>query len=71
VIDGRPGLLDEVRAASTDLCTFLRSGFDALLGDPRFIAALPGHLPPDAIRQARLPILIDRIHQLAGSSNRK
>ncbi len=65
VIDGRPALLNEVRAASVDLRAYLARELNALLGDPRFLDALPGHLLPDAASQARMPMLLRRIEELA------
>lgn len=65
VIDGRPELPVEVRAAPDDLRAYLALEFRALLGSPHFIDALPGHLPPDAASQSRLPMLLHRIEGLA------
>jgi predicted nucleotidyltransferase len=64
VIDGRPELLAEVRAASDDLRAYLALEFRSLLGDPRFIDALPGHLLPDTASQSRIPMLLERIQEL-------
>jgi predicted nucleotidyltransferase len=64
VIDARPELLDEVRAAPDDLRAYLALEFRALLQDPRFLDALPGHLLPDAASQARIPLLLHRIEEL-------
>ena len=65
VIDGRPELLEEVRATSDDLRAYLAREFDSLLRDSRFIDALPGHLPPDTASQSRIPMLMNRIEDLA------
>jgi hypothetical protein len=64
VIDGRPELLDEVRATSDDLRAYLALEFNSLLQDSRFTDALPGHLPPDAASQSRIPMLLIRIVEL-------
>jgi hypothetical protein len=64
VIDGRPELLEEVRGTSDDLRTYLALEFDSLLRNSRFIDALPGHLPPDAASQSRIPMLLNRIEDL-------
>jgi hypothetical protein len=66
VIDGRPELLKEVRAASDDMRAYLALEFHSLLRDARFIDALPGHLPPDAASQSRIPTLLNRIEELTG-----
>jgi hypothetical protein len=64
VIDGRPELLEEVRATPDDLRAYLALEFNSLLQDSRFIDALPGHLPPDAASQSRIPMLLKRIEEL-------
>jgi hypothetical protein len=64
VIDGRPELLEEVRAASDDLRAYLASELNSLLRDSRFIDALAGHLLPDAASQSRIPMLLQRIEEL-------
>jgi hypothetical protein len=64
VVDGRPELLQEVRAASENLRAYLALELDALLQDSRFIDALPGHLLPDAASQSRIPMLLHRIKEL-------
>jgi hypothetical protein len=64
VIDGRPELPAEVRATTDDLRRYLALEFNFLLRDPRFIDALPGHLPPDAASQSRIPILRGRLEEL-------
>ena len=64
VIDGRPELLQEVRAAPDDLRAYLALELFALLRDSRFIDAVPGHLLPDAASQSRIPMLLRRIEEL-------
>lgn len=39
-----------------------------LIETPGFVDALPGHLLPDPISQERLPIMKDRIKQIASAS---
>ncbi len=58
VIDGRAALLAEIRAVPPSLREFLAGEWGALLRDPRFIDALPGHLPPDPSSQARVALLM-------------
>ncbi len=38
------------------------------LETPDFLDALPGHLLPDAASQARLPVLLQRLRELAALS---
>lgn len=65
VVDGRPSLADEIRAAPTDLRTYLRQQFEELTNSSDFLDALSGHLPGDAASQARLQELIRRLRALA------
>jgi predicted nucleotidyltransferase len=64
VIDGRPTLLDEVRASSLDLRAYLAEAVRGLLGASRFYDALPGHLEPDAASQARIELLTEKLEAL-------
>lgn len=66
VIDGRSGIVDEVAASEAVLQEELAGRFRHLLGNPRFLDAVPGHLPPDETSQARVPIVLGRIKQIAG-----
>jgi hypothetical protein len=66
VIDGRPEIVADVRAAKSDVQAFIASEIEQLLRTTPFLYALPGFLLPDAANQARLPILMERLHALAG-----
>ena len=65
VVDGRDGLLEEVRADTSELRKYLAAEIGALLTEPRFMNALPGHLLPDAASQSRIPLLLRRLKELA------
>jgi hypothetical protein len=65
VVDGRPSLVQEVSSAPDDLRAYLVSKWHALIRDPRFIDAIPGHLPPDSASQSRVPLLLSRIGQMS------
>ncbi len=65
IIDGRPGLFDEVAAAPHDLRAYVSAQCAALLRSAAFLDALPGLAFPDAAHAARLAILTDRIGQIA------
>jgi hypothetical protein len=65
VIDGRPEIVDEVRAAASDVRGYLSTEFQRLLRDPGFTDALSGFLLPDAGSQARLPLLVGRLKMMA------
>ena len=68
VIDGRAEIITEVRSAPADVRTFIAWEFQQLLAVRAFVDALPGFLLPDAANQARLPILLERLTELAASS---
>lgn len=61
LIDGRPELVDEVRASDPALRTYIADEVSALLAEPAFIESLAGHLPGDDASQARLPLIRERL----------
>lgn len=65
VIDGRPELEQEVANSAREIRSYIGGCLRAFLGDPDFIDALPGHLPGDTGSQARLPMLMEKLKQLA------
>ncbi len=65
VLDGRPELVSEIQQSDETLRAYLAERFTGLLKEPRFLDALPGHLPGDAASQARVPIIMDRITKIA------
>jgi predicted nucleotidyltransferase len=65
LIDGRPGVVEEVFRIETALRQYVAERFSLLLGIRSFLEAIPAHLPPDAASQGRLPILLDRLRRLA------
>ena len=70
VIDGRPELVGEVVDAADDVRGYIAAEIQRLLDMRAFRDALPGFLLPDTASQARLPLLLDRLRDLAGSANR-
>lgn len=68
VVDGRDSLLGECEQMPLELRSYLSEQFSVLLTDRRFLDALPGHLPGDAMSQSRLPDLEAKIQQLADLS---
>ncbi|MEJ2378037.1 MAG: hypothetical protein P8Y71_22530 [Pseudolabrys sp.] len=66
VLDGRPGIAEEVATADGALRAHLALRFAALLADDNFVAAVPGHLAGDTSSPARLPIVMERIASIAG-----
>jgi hypothetical protein len=65
VVDGRPELSAEAGHAPADLRHYLSQEFSALLGNPLFLDALPGHLPSDTASQARRPLLLSRLRAIS------
>ena len=65
VIDGRPSLIIEMKAAPRVLQTYIAQKFAALLENEAFLSALPAYLPGDAASQARLPTLEAKLRELA------
>lgn len=65
VIDGRDAIVGEI-ADTSPVRAYIAEQFVALLETPGFVDAMPGYLLPDPVSQERLPILKDRINQIAG-----
>jgi hypothetical protein len=65
VVDGRAELVGEVASAPPALRAYIVRRFGLFLENRDFVAALAGHLPGDAASQARLPIIVDRLRQIA------
>ena len=66
LMDGRAEIVKEAMHSRDDLKSYLAHRFANLLEQERFFDALPGHLPPDAASQTRLPMIMNRIRQIAG-----
>jgi predicted nucleotidyltransferase len=65
VVDGRPGLLDELRAASGDVRSDVADAIGTMLKDSQFIDALPGYLLPDEASQGRTKMLLERLKEIS------
>jgi hypothetical protein len=65
VVDGRPEVVEETATADPNMTAYITATLRRLLADEAFVAALPGHLPPDRASQDRLPLLIERLERLA------
>jgi hypothetical protein len=65
VVDGRGELVGEIRAAASDVRSYLAKEIKKLISIRAFNDALPGHLPPDAASQERVGTIISRLEELA------
>ncbi|MGB8437119.1 MAG: hypothetical protein WCE38_22965 [Burkholderiales bacterium] len=64
VVDGRPELVGELRAADPDVRAFVGATFASLLADEEFLNALPG-LVLEGSPAMRTPIVLKHLRQLA------
>jgi hypothetical protein len=64
-VDGRAELVEEVKACPVDVRSFIASEIKKLLTVDSFVDALPGFLLPDAMSQARLSLVLERLRQIA------
>jgi hypothetical protein len=64
VVDGREQLPEELASAPADLRKYLGEATSKLLGNERFLEALPGYVPGDSISQRRIPIIIERLRKM-------
>lgn len=65
LVDGRESLVEEVRAESPELRRYIRTEIRRLLAKPAFIDALPEYQLPDAVSQARVRVVLERLENLA------
>jgi hypothetical protein len=66
LVDGRAGVVDEVRSAPDGVRAYVAERTGRLLGTPAFLDALPGHLRPDVASQARRDVVVlPRLRELA------
>jgi hypothetical protein len=65
LLDGRPEIADEVRAAPEEVKFFLFKSFSDFLMKRDFLDSLPGYLLPDSASQLRISLLMERIRAVA------
>jgi hypothetical protein len=68
LVDGRPELVDEVRAAPSELRRYLAAQLDDMKSDLFFPSGLSGALLPDRASQARAPLVHERIDAIIAAS---
>ena len=71
VVDGRKTLCSELAAERSDLREYVSENIRVLLQLSAFRDVLPGHLPADDASQARLPLLVQRLEQIASLASLK
>jgi len=65
VLDGRLNIIEEVKESKRELKAELAKRFKNLLQDNRFSEAISGHMPADEASQARLPMVLKVIDEIA------
>jgi len=65
VVNGRIELTEEIYEVSDEARSYVSHEIETLLGEAAFINDLPALLEPDSVSQARLPIIIERLTNLA------
>jgi hypothetical protein len=65
IVDARAELDAEIRQAPEEVRNFIAEQMRDWLNDENFVEALVGHLEGDAASQARRPILLARLRQIA------
>lgn len=65
LIDGRKEIIDEIEETGEELQKYLSEEFQKFLHTEDFLDSLPGHLPSDQANQARYPLLMERMKQIA------
>ncbi|MDZ4801161.1 MAG: hypothetical protein SGI92_23635 [Bryobacteraceae bacterium] len=65
VVAGRSVVAEEVLAAPAPVRSYLQEAINALLKTPAFLDALPGHLLPDELSQARISTVVHRLKAIA------
>jgi len=68
VLDGRPEIVAEVRVTEPAVRAFLAETFRGYLENENFLEALEALLYPDAVSQARRPLVLLQMAQIAGQS---
>jgi len=66
LVDGRHTVVEEIKAQPGDVQLYLKEEIEDLISDTRFLDAIPLHFKPNAIDQARVPIVLSRLRAIAG-----
>jgi len=65
VIDGRAGIIKEIKSSPDSVKQFLSEQFKYLLKDKKFEEVLPGYLPPDSAGQGRFDLLMGKLNKIS------
>ncbi len=65
LIDGRTTVAAEVHAAPANVRRYVSAEIRKLLANREFVNAIAGHLPGDAISQARIPRMVNALRSLS------
>jgi predicted nucleotidyltransferase len=66
LIDGRESVAREIKEQQGKVQSYLKTEIDSLISDPSFLEAVPAHFRPNATDQARVPIVLARLREIAG-----
>lgn len=66
VVDGRPELVAEIAGADQDVRSYIQQELDELLAEIAFTSTLGYHLAGDDANQRRIPLIIQRLRDIAG-----
>ena len=66
VLTGSSEVVSEVAASAVDVKSFVREEMEELLFDERFVEQLGWFFDPSKASQHRVPMVLDRLRQLAG-----
>jgi hypothetical protein len=64
VVDGRTELVGEIRAAPSNVRSYVVQEITKLCRAREFLDALPGYLPPDAASQERITTVLTRLEEI-------
>lgn len=64
VLDGRLEIVDEVKHSDPALVKEISERFRGLMQEKYFIDSVSGHMPTDATSQARIAVILSRIHAM-------
>ena len=65
VLDGRNNIIEEIKNSGSLVVKAMSSKFQTLLSERRFRDSIMGHVPSDDVSQARVPLILDLISEIA------